>query len=40
MFFIEVREKIKKIKDDFSSCKILLYCKRDEFRRFWIEGVE
>ncbi|XP_056004910.1 exocyst complex component 4-like isoform X5 [Ostrea edulis] len=36
----EAREKIKKIKDDLSSCKTLLHCKRDELRRLWIEGVE
>lgn len=40
MFFTEAREKIKKIKDDLSSCKTLLHCKRDELRRLWIEGVE
>ena len=40
-FFIpESREKIKKIKDDLSSCKKLLHCKRDELRRLWIDGVE
>ena len=38
--FSESREKIKKIKDDLSSCKTLLHCKRDELRRLWIEGVE
>lgn len=36
----ESRSKIKKIKDDLSSCKTLLHCKRDELRRLWIEGVE
>lgn len=36
----ESRNKIKKIKDDLSSCKTLLHCKRDELRRLWIEGVE
>ncbi|XP_021371891.1 exocyst complex component 4-like isoform X1 [Mizuhopecten yessoensis] len=36
----ESRDKIKKIKDDLSSCKTLLHCKRDELRRLWIEGVE
>nr|XP_022341498.1 exocyst complex component 4-like isoform X4 [Crassostrea virginica] len=36
----DAREKIKKIKDDLSSCKTLLHCKRDELRRLWIEGVE
>ena len=41
MFFsIESRDKIKNIKDDLSSCKTLLHCKRDELRRLWIEGVE
>ncbi|XP_064602166.1 LOW QUALITY PROTEIN: exocyst complex component 4-like [Liolophura sinensis] len=34
------REKIKKIKEDLSSCKTLLHCKRDDLRRLWIEGVE
>ncbi|KAK3603022.1 hypothetical protein CHS0354_037770 [Potamilus streckersoni] len=36
----ESREKIKNIKDDLSSCKTLLHCKRDELRRLWIDGVE
>lgn len=36
----ESREKIKNIKEDLSSCKTLLHCKRDELRRLWIEGVE
>lgn len=36
----ESREKINKIKEDLSSCKTLLHCKRDELRRLWIEGVE
>ncbi|CAI9732804.1 exocyst complex component 4 isoform X2 [Octopus vulgaris] len=36
----ESRDKIRKIKEDLSSCKTLLHCKRDELRRLWIEGVE
>ncbi|CAG2223965.1 EXOC4 [Mytilus edulis] len=34
------RERITKIREDLSSCKTLLHCKRDELRRLWIEGVE
>ncbi|XP_052772519.1 exocyst complex component 4-like isoform X2 [Mya arenaria] len=36
----ESREKIKHIKEDLSSCKTLLHCKRDELRKLWIDGVE
>ncbi|XP_052228593.1 exocyst complex component 4-like isoform X2 [Dreissena polymorpha] len=36
----ESRTKIKNIKEDLSSCKTLLHCKRDELRKLWIEGVE
>ncbi|XP_025095022.1 exocyst complex component 4-like isoform X4 [Pomacea canaliculata] len=34
------REKIRKIKEDLSSCKTLLHFKRDELRKLWRDGVE
>ena len=37
---IESRTKIKNIKDHLYSCKQLLHCKRDELRRYWLEGLE
>uniref|UniRef100_A0A8C6UMN5 Exocyst complex component Sec8 n=1 Tax=Neogobius melanostomus TaxID=47308 RepID=A0A8C6UMN5_9GOBI len=34
------RNKIKQVKENLLSCKMLLHCKRDELRKLWIEGVE
>jgi len=34
------RKRIKKVKDDLQQCKSLLYCRQDELRKLWIEGVE
>ncbi|XP_070211781.1 exocyst complex component 4-like isoform X2 [Littorina saxatilis] len=34
------RDKIRKIKEDLSSCKTLLHFKRDELRKLWRDGVE
>ncbi|XP_071949291.1 exocyst complex component 4-like [Antedon mediterranea] len=34
------REKMRQVKEDLTSCKELLHCKRDELRRLWLEGVE
>lgn len=36
----ESRDKIRKIKEDLSSCKTLLHFKRDELRKLWRDGVE
>ena len=37
---VESREKIRKIKEDLSSCKTLMHFKRDELRKLWRDGVE
>ncbi|XP_032160418.1 exocyst complex component 4 isoform X1 [Mustela erminea] len=34
------RNKIKQVKENLLSCKMLLHCKRDELRKLWIEGIE
>ncbi|XP_063304370.1 exocyst complex component 4 [Pelobates fuscus] len=34
------RNKIKLVKENLLSCKMLLHCKRDELRKLWIEGIE
>ncbi|XP_006633344.1 exocyst complex component 4 isoform X2 [Lepisosteus oculatus] len=34
------RNKIKQVKENLLSCKMLLHCKRDELRKLWIEGME
>uniref|UniRef100_A0A4W3IQQ7 Exocyst complex component Sec8 n=1 Tax=Callorhinchus milii TaxID=7868 RepID=A0A4W3IQQ7_CALMI len=34
------RNKIKVVKENLLSCKMLLHCKRDELRKLWIEGIE
>ncbi|XP_023686899.1 exocyst complex component 4 [Paramormyrops kingsleyae] len=34
------RNKIKQVKENLQSCKMLLHCKRDELRKLWIEGIE
>ncbi|XP_064797004.1 exocyst complex component 4-like [Oncorhynchus masou masou] len=34
------RNKIKGVKENLLSCKMLLHCKRDELRKLWIEGIE
>uniref|UniRef100_A0A670ZNA9 Exocyst complex component Sec8 n=1 Tax=Pseudonaja textilis TaxID=8673 RepID=A0A670ZNA9_PSETE len=34
------RNKIKQVKENLVSCKMLLHCKRDELRKLWIEGIE
>ncbi|XP_051007719.1 exocyst complex component 4 [Acomys russatus] len=34
------RSKIKQVKENLLSCKMLLHCKRDELRKLWIEGIE
>ncbi|XP_068616203.1 exocyst complex component 4-like, partial [Brachionichthys hirsutus] len=34
------RYKIKQVKENLLSCKMLLHCKRDELRKLWIEGIE
>ncbi|XP_043943253.1 exocyst complex component 4 [Protopterus annectens] len=34
------RKKIKQVKENLLSCKMLLHCKRDELRKLWIEGIE
>nr|CAB3243990.1 exocyst complex component 4-like [Phallusia mammillata] len=36
----ESRKRIKKVKDDLQQCKSLMYCRQDELRKLWIEGVE
>ncbi|XP_072309676.1 exocyst complex component 4 [Eucyclogobius newberryi] len=34
------RNKVKQVKENLLSCKMLLHCKRDELRKLWIEGIE
>uniref|UniRef100_A0A8C3V866 Exocyst complex component Sec8 n=1 Tax=Catharus ustulatus TaxID=91951 RepID=A0A8C3V866_CATUS len=34
------RNKIRQVKENLLSCKMLLHCKRDELRKLWIEGIE
>jgi len=34
------REKIKKVKENLQQCKSLLYCRQDELRKLWTEGIE
>ncbi|XP_070541139.1 exocyst complex component 4-like isoform X2 [Ptychodera flava] len=34
------REKLATLKENLTSCKALLHCKRDEIRKLWLEGVE
>ena len=33
-------QRIKKVKESLQQCKSLLYCRQDELRKLWIEGVE
>ena len=32
--------RIKRVKESLQQCKSLLYCRQDELRKLWIEGVE
>jgi len=32
--------RIKKVKESLQQCKSLLYCRQDELRKLWVEGVE
>lgn len=32
--------RIRKVKENLQQCKSLLYCRQDELRKLWIEGVE
>ena len=34
------RHRIKKVRDNLQQCKLLLYCRQDELRKLWTEGVE
>jgi len=34
------RQRIKKVRDNLQQCKLLLYCRQDELRKLWTEGVE
>ncbi|CAK8690303.1 unnamed protein product [Clavelina lepadiformis] len=34
------RQRIKRVKESLQQCKSLLYCRQDELRKLWIEGVE
>uniref|UniRef100_H2ZD48 Exocyst complex component Sec8 n=1 Tax=Ciona savignyi TaxID=51511 RepID=H2ZD48_CIOSA len=36
----ESRQRIKKVKENMQQCKSLLYCRQDEMRKLWVEGVE
>jgi exocyst complex component 4 len=40
LVYYKFQQQLFKIREDLSSCKTLLHCKRDELRRLWIEGVE
>uniref|UniRef100_A0A183IJL5 Exocyst complex component Sec8 n=1 Tax=Soboliphyme baturini TaxID=241478 RepID=A0A183IJL5_9BILA len=35
-----VRERIKVVKNNLASCKLLLQCKRDELKRLWLDAAE
>ena len=32
--------RIKRVKENLQQCKSLLYCRQDELRKLWVEGVE
>ncbi|XP_026689907.2 exocyst complex component 4-like [Ciona intestinalis] len=34
------RQRIRKVKESLQQCKSLLYCRQDEMRKLWVEGVE
>ncbi|XP_077991947.1 exocyst complex component 4-like isoform X2 [Glandiceps talaboti] len=34
------RQKLGVVRENLTSCKALLHCKRDEIRKLWLEGVE
>ena len=40
VLYKESRIRVARIKESLLSCKSLLHCKRDELRKFWLDGLE
>ena len=38
--FIASLEKVKALRENLLACKSLLHCKREELKKYWMDGLE
>ena len=40
LFQLASLQKVKTLRENLLACKSLLYCKREELKKYWMDGLE